>query len=77
MILLCRSSITFSAIDYRERVIVEEQSGTLPAAERVWSVDDASALYNVDRWGGDYFEVGADDQVCLFYGWSRRFFHGC
>lgn len=65
MILVCRSSITSAAIDYRVRVIVEEQSGTLPTVERSWSVDDASALYNVDRWGGDYFEVSPNGKMVV------------
>jgi len=53
------------AMDYRVRVIVEDASGTLPAAERSWTVDDAAALYNVDRWGGGYFEVSPDGKMTV------------
>ncbi|MBX3229566.1 MAG: biosynthetic arginine decarboxylase [Labilithrix sp.] len=45
--------------------MLEDQSGTLPTAERSWSVDDAAALYNVDRWGGDYFEVSPNGKMIV------------
>src|SRR5881392_4525249 len=30
-----------------------------------WSVDDASALYMIDRWGGGYFDVNADGNLTV------------
>ena len=46
-------------------VIVEDASGELPTVQRAWTVDDASALYLVDRWGGDYFEISPDGKMSV------------
>src|ERR1041384_2744225 len=39
----------------------------LPAVEEPpsWSVDDAKALYNLDKWGSPYFTVNAQGHVAV------------
>ncbi len=46
-------------------MLAEETSDTAFNPEREWTVDDASALYNVDRWGGDYFEVSPEGKMTV------------
>ena len=40
-----------------EQTVTEEQ--------REWSVDDASSLYMIDRWGGGYFDVNRDGKLTV------------
>jgi arginine decarboxylase len=30
-----------------------------------WSIEQATQTYNIDRWGGDYFSVNAEGEICV------------
>jgi arginine decarboxylase len=44
---------------------MEASPNQFPSAAPEWSVDDASSLYMIDRWGGGYFDVNADGNLTV------------
>ena len=44
---------------------MEASPNQFPSEAAEWSVDDASSLYMIDRWGGGYFDVNADGNLTV------------